>query len=216
MDMTYCSDPSHFFTSHIVETTGDVVVLTRPVTYPGLEFDSALESLKGLTKILQQPQHIFGKVLSTIPKDGLRESLQRYLDSEPTVSAYEQNALTYASVEEATAMAAAHGRRLAFAQRAVNAGDDELAGMVSMIQIDIQEEEYVLYAGSPQNEFTFIAIPIPLDTLNMTPEELERMQIATEGEEVCPYCADGRPHPDDERHEGEITPDIQPAKRTLN
>lgn len=214
MDMTFCPDPAHFFMPHVMENTGEVVLLTRPVVNPSLEFNASLESLQGLSKILQQPVNVFSKVISTIPMDGLRMPLQRFLDTSPTQLAFEQDAHMHALAEDAMAMAHAHGLKLEFAEKALLASDDELASMVGMIQIDILDDEYVLYVGNLEHEFTFIAIPIPLDTLNMTPEQLDRMQMSTEVEEVCPYCADGLPHPTDEEHEA--APASQPAKLTLH
>jgi hypothetical protein len=114
------------------------------------------------------------------------------------------------------AMAHAHGMKLEFAERALLANDDELASMVDMMQIDILDDECVLYVGNAEYEFTFIAIPIPMDTLNLTPEELERMQMSSEVEDVCPHCAEGLPHPAGEEHEDQSIPDSQPAKKTLH
>ncbi|WP_338924814.1 hypothetical protein V0M98_34910 (plasmid) [Pseudomonas silesiensis] len=220
MDMTYCPEPSHFFMLHVLESTGNPVILTRAAVNPALEFTDTLTAIQELSVILQEPVNIFTKVFSTIPMDGLRASLQRYLDEVPDELAFETNAhATLDSPEEVALCTAEHATKRAFARMAVLATDAELKPLVEILQIDIQDDEYMLYAGNNEHRFNFIAMPIPVNMLKLSPAELENMQMSTiteEFDESCPYCAEGLPHPEEEAFEPESVTPGQPVKRILH
>lgn len=219
MDITYNPDPSHLSASVLNVATGEMVYLSRPTANPGADFNSTREEMKALAAKVQETSNVFSKVLANLPLHELRASLQRFLDDMPEREAYILTLIESGmSIEDATQDADRLKVHEAFARKAIASTDQDLSSQIQLIQIDIQDDEYVVYCGNHGVEFTFVAIPMPKDVISMTQEQLDAMFISVEGQEVCPHCAAGVPHPDSSMHQppaaDEATPQV--VKRTLH
>jgi len=219
MDITYHPDPSHLSASVLNESTGEMVYLSRPTANPGADFNSTREEMRALAAKVQETPNVFAKVLANLPLHELRASLQHFLDDMPEREPYILTLIESGmSIEEANQDADRLKVHKAFALKAVSCPDEELSSQIQLIQIDIQDDEYVVYCGNQGVEFTFVAIPMSKDVISMTQEQLDAMFISVEGQEVCPHCAAGVPHPDSSNHQPPAADEAvpQPVKRTLH